>query len=478
MLAATASGSRTSHRQGDVGRPTGFEVQPDATRNPSRWSASHTPAPIPEAPPVTTADLPFSSSMVPLSRSGTTRQLSELDVCAAGYGGNTGAVSEGDRLEGPKISARAVERWFGSGGTRPRARPIRPRRRGWGIRLDRRPFRVRQVDVPADRRRAAATLGRRGLHPPSHRQRDHRDGVPGLLGLPLEDRARERQVRAGRRGRRQAHRQRPRAWTYLARIGLQDRADAYPDKLSGGMRQRVAIARALIVEPEILLMDEPFAALDAQLRAVMQEELLHMWQTDRRTVLFVTHSLEEAVLLSDRVAGHVGASRPTARVGRSAVRTAARPGAEEHAGVRFAARRPVGHVAGRGRATPSRARRPDGADPMTTELPSIPDHVDRQVTPPTTDDVVMRTPGAAERDPVRHTRRRRTIEVVLAISIPVALIGLWQLACVRGLDRPDPVSRAERRDHGRAPAVRRLQLRARRVGHGQADLVGVLLRRR
>ena len=73
---------------------------------------------------------------------------------------------------------------------------------------------------------------------------------------------------------------------------------------------------------------------------------------------------------------------------------------------------------------------------MTTELPSIPDHVDQQVTPPTTDDVVVRTPGAAERDPVRHTRRRRTIEVALAIAIPVALIGLWQLAASEGwIDR-------------------------------------------
>jgi len=92
-----------------------------------------------------------------------------------------------------------------------------------------------------------------------------------------------------------------RAKHYLQKLGLGDRSRAYPTQLSGGMKQRVAIARALAVEPEIMLMDEPFAALDAQMRQILQEELLALWQNDRRTVLFVTHSLEEAILLGDRV---------------------------------------------------------------------------------------------------------------------------------------------------------------------------------
>ncbi|MET7402698.1 ABC transporter ATP-binding protein [Dactylosporangium sp. NPDC005572] len=88
---------------------------------------------------------------------------------------------------------------------------------------------------------------------------------------------------------------------WLGQLGLAEFRTAYPSTLSGGMRQRVGIARAFALDPEILLMDEPFAALDAQLRQVLQEELLGLWQRDRRTVVFVTHSLEEAILLGDRV---------------------------------------------------------------------------------------------------------------------------------------------------------------------------------
>ena len=92
-----------------------------------------------------------------------------------------------------------------------------------------------------------------------------------------------------------------RALAFLENIGLADFARNYPHELSSGMRQRVAIARAFLTEPQILLMDEPFNALDAQSKLLLQEELLRIWKQNRRMVLFVTHDIEEAVLLGDRV---------------------------------------------------------------------------------------------------------------------------------------------------------------------------------
>ena len=87
----------------------------------------------------------------------------------------------------------------------------------------------------------------------------------------------------------------------LEMIGLQPFAHAYPKELSGGMKQRVAIARALATQPKMLLMDEPFAALDAQTRRFLQGELVRIWQKTRTTVMFITHSIDEAILLSDRI---------------------------------------------------------------------------------------------------------------------------------------------------------------------------------
>jgi NitT/TauT family transport system ATP-binding protein len=92
-----------------------------------------------------------------------------------------------------------------------------------------------------------------------------------------------------------------RAETAIAKVNLAQFRDVYPHMLSGGMKMRVAIARAMALEPDILLMDEPFAALDALTRRTMQQELLSLWEQLRFTVLFVTHSIEEAIIVGSRI---------------------------------------------------------------------------------------------------------------------------------------------------------------------------------
>jgi len=92
-----------------------------------------------------------------------------------------------------------------------------------------------------------------------------------------------------------------RAEEWLRRVGLGGFGSRYPHQLSGGMRKRVALAQMLILDPKILLMDEPFSALDVQTRQLMENELLELWSADRKSVVFITHDLEEAISLSDRV---------------------------------------------------------------------------------------------------------------------------------------------------------------------------------
>jgi NitT/TauT family transport system ATP-binding protein len=99
----------------------------------------------------------------------------------------------------------------------------------------------------------------------------------------------------------------------LKLVGLEGFENYHPRQLSGGMRQRVNLARALAIDPQVLLMDEPFSSLDAQSREIMQTELMRIWEAGRKTVLFVTHQIDEAVFLADRVLVFAPPARPAAR---------------------------------------------------------------------------------------------------------------------------------------------------------------------
>jgi len=114
-------------------------------------------------------------------------------------------------------------------------------------------------------------------------------------------------------GRHDAAERRQLAERYLALVGLQDLADQYPDALSAGMRQRVGIARAFALEPQVLLLDEPFSLLDAMTRMELQDELMRLWEKERKTVLMVTHDVDEALLLADRIV--MMTSGPAATIG-------------------------------------------------------------------------------------------------------------------------------------------------------------------
>jgi len=107
------------------------------------------------------------------------------------------------------------------------------------------------------------------------------------------------------------------AQKYIDRVGLSGFEDQYPKELSGGMKQRVAIARTLAYDPDVLLMDEPFGALDAQTREILQEDLLKIWEETQKTILFVTHNIEEAAYLSDKIVimtSHPGTNKETINV--------------------------------------------------------------------------------------------------------------------------------------------------------------------
>ena len=214
---------------------------------------------------------------------------------------------------GAAVRSRGRRGTSSSSSSAPRA-AARPRLCAWSAGSRRRSS--GQIRLEGDRRRAA--------RPPA------RHGLPVLLVVPLAD---GRAATSGsacatattcRRARR-----RERAGTISLWSGSRDFADVYPNRISGGMRQRVAIARTLAAGSDVLLMDEPFGALDAQTRECLQVELRRIQQSERKTIIFVTHDVEEAVFLADRII--VFSPRPARIVSEIDVRVGLRPRAPARA---------------------------------------------------------------------------------------------------------------------------------------------------
>ena len=164
-----------------------------------------------------------------------------------------------------------------------------------------------------------------------------RDGLPGPSLFPWYTVVRN--VATGwMPGRHAARGQASGPMPFIKLVGLEGFEQHYPYELSGGMQQRANLARALRVDPEVLLMDEPFAALDAQTRELMQAELLRIWTQTRKTVLFITHQIDEAIYLADRVARDERPAGPDPRRHHDRPAPAARPGHQADPGVRRATR--------------------------------------------------------------------------------------------------------------------------------------------
>ncbi len=224
---------------------------------------------------------------------------------------------------------------------------------------------------------------------------------------------------------------------WIDRVGLRKFADYYPHQISGGMKQRVSIARALANDPQVLLMDEPLGALDAQTRTVLQEELLRIWEANRKTVVYITHSIDEAVLLGDRVVlmtAHPGANKAIFDVDHP---SAPLVGDNQPRRVQRTNLSNLGIAAGRGHAFAAGA---DGRDRVTRTSVAI-------IVAIAVWNALLSLTGLWERlwwlgllvnfalivmlaEQVGRTvspQRRRAFELVLAIGFPVLLLVAWEL---------------------------------------------------